>query len=89
MDHREICPIIISPGERTRALRRLPRMHTKFDENYLQELLANHPEVLPVHAVREDIGPLLCIGREVPVPSGSIDNLYLSAAGYPVIGLSA
>jgi len=60
-------------------------VHTTFDENYLQELLANHPELLPVHAIRNDIGSLLCIGREVAVSSGSIDNLYLSTAGYPII----
>lgn len=85
MDQRTVCPAIIVPGEPARELKRLPRVHTKFDETYLQELLANHPELLPVHAIRDDIGSLLCIGREIAVSSGSIDNLYLSTAGYPII----
>lgn len=85
MDERKIYPAIIVPGEPARELKRLPRLHKMFDENYLQELLATHPELLPVQAIRDDIGSLLCIGREVAVSSGSIDNLYLSTAGYPII----
>jgi len=85
MDERRISPAIIAPGEPTRELKRLPRVHKTFDENYLQELLAAHPEILPVQAIRDDIGSLICIGREVAISSGSIDNLYLSTAGYPVI----
>lgn len=73
------------PGEPARKLKRLPRLHSRFDEKYIQELLAAHPELLPVHAIREEVGSLLCIGREITVPSGTIDNLYLSANGYPII----
>ena len=67
------------------ALERLPRVHTTFDERFLQDLLADHPELLPARDVRDDAGSLLCVGREVAVPSGAIDNLYLSTEGYPVI----
>lgn len=48
-------------------------------------MLASNPELLPAAAIRQDVGSLLCVGREVAVPSGSIDNLYISAAGYPVL----
>ncbi len=69
-----------------RSLPRLPRVHDKFDEKYLQELLVKQPQLLPVTALRKDVGDLLCIGREVPTrDSGTIDNLYLSTGGYPVI----
>jgi hypothetical protein len=48
--------------------------------------LVDHPELLPVQDLRPDIGDLICIGREVSAgDSGSIDNLYLSTGGYPVI----
>ncbi|RMF41877.1 MAG: hypothetical protein D6753_08870 [Planctomycetota bacterium] len=60
-------------------------MHQSFDERFLQDLLANHPGLLPVAEIRGDVGPLMCIGREVAVPSGVIDNLYLSTQGYPVL----
>uniref|UniRef100_A0A832A467 Uncharacterized protein n=1 Tax=Desulfacinum infernum TaxID=35837 RepID=A0A832A467_9BACT len=85
MDKQRINPAIIVPGDSTRYLKRLPRLHKKFDENDLQDLLARYPDLLPVHAVRDDIGALLCVGREVAVSCGVIDNLYLSTSGYPVI----
>ena len=78
-------PVLIYPGQPVQNLKRLPRVHKEFDENFLQELLATHPDLLPIADIRSDAGALLCIGREVPVPSGSIDNLYLSTAGYPVV----
>ena len=65
---------------------RLPRVHDKFDERFIQELLVEHPQLLPVAAFRPDIGDLICIGREVPTrDSGTIDNLYLSTTGYVVV----
>ncbi len=65
---------------------RLPRVHDRFDERFIQELLVTHPELLPVAAFRPDIGDLVCIGREVRTrDSGTIDNLYLSTAGYVVL----
>jgi hypothetical protein len=67
------------------ALKRLPRAHSRFDEHYIQELLVRNPELLPVEALREDAGHLLCIGREVKCAAGAIDNLYLSTGGYPVV----
>ena len=70
--------VVIVPGESVQALERLPRMHTSFDEAFLQKLLTDHPELLPIHDVRDDVGSLVCVGREVVVASGKIDNLYLS-----------
>ncbi len=85
MPHRSVSPAIVVPGASVRTLERLPRVHTTFDERFLQDLLADHPQLLPVRDVRDDAGSLLCIGREVAVSSGAIDNLYLSTEGYPVI----
>lgn len=85
MSERHSVPALVVPKVSIQPLKRLPRGHEQFDENFLQELLASHPELLPIDAIREDAGPLVFVGREVPVASGSIDNLYLSAAGYPVV----
>lgn len=78
-------PLLIIPGQAARQLAQLPKFHAKFDEHFLQELLAGNPELLPAAAIRQDVGSLLCVGREVGVPSGSIDNLYISTSGYPVV----
>lgn len=85
MDNRSVSPYFVMPGGAVQTLERLQRTHTKFNEQFLQELLADHPELLPIEDLRDDVGHLLCIGREVVVPSGVIDNLYLSTTGYPVI----
>jgi len=85
MDKHSVKPVFVVPGVSVCTLDPLPRVHSKFDERFLQELLADHPELLPVNSIRSDVGELLCIGREVPVGRGSIDNLYISTRGYPVI----
>lgn len=67
-------------------LARIPKAHDQFDESFIKDLLAAHPALLPVKLLRFDVEDLLCIGREVPLPSGNaIDNLYLSTSGYPVV----
>jgi len=82
----QIEPFLLGAGGKMKRAIRIPRDHKKFNEQYLQELLASYPELLPVEAFRPDIGELVCIGREVPTPtSGTIDNLYLSSSGYVVI----
>jgi hypothetical protein len=79
-------PLIISFEKPAQKLNRLAKVHEKFDEAFLQELLVDHPQLLPVDELRADVGDLLCIGREVSAgEAGSIDNLYLSTGGYPVI----
>lgn len=78
-------PAIIHPNHSVQVLRPLPKVHSKFDESFLQDLLAKHPELLPVSSVRSDVGSLICVGREIPLPSGTLDNLYLSSGGYPVL----
>jgi hypothetical protein len=85
MSERHSVPALIVPRVSYQPLKRLPRGHERFDESYLQGLLSSHPELLPVAAVRDDVGPLMCIGQEVPVLSGVIDNLYLSTTGHPVV----
>jgi len=77
--------LIVEPARGARSLERVRRAHAEFDEASLQELLAEHPNVIPVTEFRADAGRLLCIGREVPTGSGPIDNLYLSTGGYPVL----
>ena len=87
MKRNETSPARITPGVpgSYKPMQRLAKSHRAFDESFLQELLADHPELLPVSEIRDDIGPVTLIGREVRVPSGYIDNLYLSTEGCPVL----
>ena len=79
-------PYVLRDGSKPQLAAMLSKRHDRFDESFLQELLAHQPELLPVQQLRPDAGQLLCIGREVGTGgSGTIDNLYLSTGGYVVV----
>lgn len=67
------------------AGRRLVRIQSQKNdpknEAWLQELLYNHPELLPVDDFDDLYGPAIPIGREVRTDRGPIDNLYVSPEG--------
>ena len=79
-------PVLLSVDGETEAVTPLPRAHHAFNEKFLQDLLAAHPNLLPVERLRPDVGDLLCIGCEVSTRgTGAIDNLFLSTGGYVVV----
>jgi len=51
------------------------------NEAWLQTLIFQHPEILPVADFDENYEPAIPIGREISTSSGSIDNLYISPSG--------
>jgi hypothetical protein len=51
------------------------------NEERLQRLIFEHPNLLPVNEFDESFAPLIPIGREVETASGKIDNLYISPVG--------
>lgn len=67
------------------AGRRLVRLQSQKNdpktEAWLQELLYNHPELLPVDDFDDLYGPAIPIGREVRTDRGPIDNLFVSPEG--------
>lgn len=50
-------------------------------EAVLQTYLEQYPELLPLHEVEDNPPPMITIEREVGVPSGTIDLLFLDTAG--------
>ena len=77
-------PVIVN-GNNIRKIDRVLLNSKEFQESWLQEILAKEPGILPTPCIDPIYAPLLCIGREVAVTSGSIDNLYISSKGYLVI----
>lgn len=78
-------PIMIDMNGSISLLKRV-RFDTKdYDEGWIQEIIRNHPEILPVDELEPVFAPLVCIGREVSTEAGSIDNLYISPQGYLTI----
>jgi len=55
------------------------------DESWLQSLIFEHPEILPVAEFDEVYHPAIPAGREIETLSGYVDNLYVSPAGGIII----
>ncbi len=56
-----------------------------YDEKWLQDLLFNHPQCLPISDIDDSFLELVPICREMNTPAGPIDNFYLTPRGKPVI----
>jgi hypothetical protein len=67
------------PGTRLRRIE--SQLHDSKTEEWLQELLYRHPDLLPVDAFDELYCPPVPVGREVSTARGPIDNLYVSPFG--------
>lgn len=58
----------------------------RYSEAWLQNLLDEHPEVLPIEQIEPGFGPLIPLCRELPLDfgagrSGALDNLFATATG--------
>lgn len=63
------------------VLSEIPLNNPPFREDRLQELIARYPTVLPVQEIEPAFTPLICLGREIPCKSGTIDILFTSPTG--------
>jgi hypothetical protein len=76
---------IRSPGDQPQLLERV-NLHQGIPETWLQQLIDSAPDILPVAAIDRRInGKLISLGREIPTPSGPIDNVLLSQSGHLVV----
>jgi len=69
--------IVLRDGESVRVVEQ-----TRYaTEQELQDFLLNYPDLIPLDEAETGALPLMPIGREVAVASGSIDVLYMDASG--------
>ena len=59
----------------------LPKGKGKFDEDWLQKLVCDHPACLPIPEIEPGLGRFESICREMPTSHGQIDNLLMTADG--------
>lgn len=78
-------PVVLNPDGSTNRLERVPFNERIFEEGWLQDLIENNPELLPIGEIEPAFTPLVSIGREVTTVSGFIDNLFMSPQGYLTI----
>ena len=55
-------------------------------EAFLQELVHDHPEIIPMADIEPAFMPLISICRELPTAAGYLDNLWLTPSGGIVLG---
>ena len=84
--NRRYCtPIAMQQDGANIELRRIPFSQKTFDEGWLQELIYKQPHILPVTEIEPFFTPLIPLGREIPVGTGAIDNLFINLDGYLTI----
>jgi len=78
-------PIVLNLDDSIANPRRVPFTEKMFEEGWLQDLIEDHPELLPIAEIEPAFAPVVSVGREVATASGYIDNLLLSPQGYLTI----
>jgi len=74
-------PILIRE-EKSIGLERIPLDLKAFNEEWIQKLIHNNPDILPISEIDTGFTPAISIGREVATTAGYIDNLFISPDGY-------
>lgn len=74
-------PVIIGAGGVSAPLEKLSLGGGDYTEDWLQRLAHDHPQVLPVDRIEPGFDEIYAVAREVPCAHGSIDNLFITAAG--------
>lgn len=67
--------------ERIPVLERIPFDEREFHEDWLQERLFKHPEVLPFGEIDPSFGPVMPLCRELPTNAGYLDVAYVGVTG--------
>ena len=73
-------PVLIGPSGMLK-LERIKLGSGTHSESWLQALIFDHPEILPVTQIEPAFGVPLPAAREVACGHGTIDNLYLTPDG--------
>lgn len=72
-------------NKNSQKLKRIPLNEKLFQEDWLQDLIHNNPQVLPIDNIESGFAPLIPLCREISTDVGYIDNLFISPNGYLTI----
>jgi hypothetical protein len=76
--------MLVDPGGRATQLERSElyfRGQHLYDEAWLQQLVAQHPDCLPIKELEPGLGPFSSVCTELPTAHGYIDNLLMTPGG--------
>jgi hypothetical protein len=83
-NRQEAQPIILGAGE-ARSAERLDFFDRRFNEDRLQALLFEHPELVPAAEFDLVFSDLIPVARELPTAAGPVDLLYVTPDGFIVL----
>jgi hypothetical protein len=83
-------PVVIVSGGRPTALQRVSLGSADHNgeerEAFIQSLVHDHPDVIPMADIAPPFMPLVSVCKELPTNAGPIDNLWLTPDGGIVLG---
>jgi hypothetical protein len=87
---RHSAPIFQREGQEAVALTRVSLGGSGHEgdqrENFIQDLVHRHPEVIPMADIEPAFTPLISVCKELPTEAGYLDNLWITPAGGIVLG---
>lgn len=78
-------PVVII-GDHATTLERISLGSGAYDENWIQRICFENPNLLPVEELEPTFGGMIPICRELTTKSGSVDLVYLNEYGFITIG---
>jgi hypothetical protein len=57
-----------------------------FSEKWLQRLISRYPTILPINQIEPALTPAIPVCMELPLPSGYLDNLFVTPLGHLIVG---
>lgn len=83
-------PVMIASGGCPSTLRRLslgtPDHSGDEREAFIQKLVYDHPEIIPMAEIAPPLMPLVSVCMELPTAAGALDNLWITPEGGIVLG---
>jgi hypothetical protein len=67
------------------ALEPVPLDRPPYNEDWLQNLIQTHPGLIPASDIEACFSNLVPVLREFTLPSGFLDNFFVTPDGYPVL----
>ncbi len=83
-------PMVIAKGGGPSALKRVSLGSNEHNgderEAFIQKLVHDHPEIIPMADIAPPFMPLVSVCMELPTSAGSLDNLWITPEGGIVLG---
>jgi hypothetical protein len=84
--HQQSSPVFVPEGGQAVVLTAVGRSgSTLYDEGWIQQLVHEHPAILPIERIEPGFTRIVPVCQELPLRSGSLDNLLMTPDGNLVL----